>query len=640
MGENSGYRGRILRVDLSTGERRIERPDDTFYRTYFGGRALISRYLLKEVMGDVDPLGPDNLLVFAAGPLTGAPVSGSGRNSVGAKSPLTGGFGDAEAGGYWGAELKRAGYDAVIVSGRSDRPVYLHITGDDVSIRDASALWGMVTGEVEERIREEVGERGARVCQIGPAGENLVRFACIVNDLHHFAGRCGLGAVMGSKNLRAISVKGGNNNRVYDSSIFRDTTRWLKDNFSDLCAGLRDTGTSGVLFPLHLAGGLPTRNFMEGSFEGAGSISGEKMKEEILIGNETCFACMVRCKRVVEVNKGQSVDRRYGGPEYETLAALGSNCGVDDLLCLARANEFCAAYGLDTISAGNSVAFAMECFERGILGRGDFGGLDLSFGRGEEMLALLGMIVERKGIGDLLAEGPYLAAKEMGPEAMECVMHVKGQGVPMHEPRYKMGLGLGYAVSPTGADHCHNLHDSIYSREGGAMREIRALGIMNPLAVNDLGPEKVRLFLYETNWRHMLNCLVLCYFLPYDHHRVRDLVRGATGWNTTVWELMKVGERAVHLTRAFNLLSGITGRDDWLPERFFQPFPSGPLSGVAIKKDELRAALGTYYGMIGWDGNGVPLKSKLEELDIQWVSAILENEGLLSKKGSKGRKQR
>ncbi len=623
MAEKTGYCGTILRVNLSSGKVSRETPDDHFYRTYLGGRALIAYYLLREVPADVDPLSPDNLLIFANGPLTGTPVSGSGRNSVGAKSPLTNGYGDAEVGGYWGAELKRAGYDAVIVEGKSENPVTIHITDGDVRIRDATALWGCVTGEVEERIRSEDDGRGTRICQIGPGGENGVRFACVVNDLHHFAGRGGMGAVMGSKNLKAIAVKGSGRVRVADEGVFQETTHWLRDNFDDLCAWLREMGTPGVLFPLQLAGGLPTRNFIDGHFEHAGAISADTMNDEILIGDETCFACMVRCKRVVEVKEPWRVDKRYGGPEYESLSALGSNCGVSDIRCLAKANEFCAAYGLDTISAGNTVAFAMECFERGILTREETGGLDLSFGRGEEMLELLGMIVERKGIGNLLAEGPYLAAREIGDEAMECVMHVKGQGIPMHEPRYKMGLGLGYAVSPTGADHCHNLHDSIYAKEGRAMQQMRALGILRPLPVNDLGPEKVRLFLYETNWRHMLNCLVLCLFLPYDHHRVKDLLGGATGWNTTVWELMKVGERAVHLTRAFNVVSGLTAESDHLPARFFQPFRDGPLKGVAMKEEELNEALRTYYAMVGWDPDGIPRKEKLEELDIKWVSSIV-----------------
>jgi aldehyde:ferredoxin oxidoreductase len=625
--ETPGICGRILRVDLTTGRVTRERPDAGFYRNCFGGRSLIAYYLLREVPPGADPLGPENRLIFANGPLTGAPVSGSGRNSVGAKSPLTGGFGDAEVGGYWGAELKRAGYDALIVEGRSGTPVYLHVTGEAVEIRDATTLRGLSTGEVEAAIRAECGDRSIRVCQIGPAGENLVRFACVVNDLHHFAGRCGLGAVMGSKNLRAIAVRGGGGVEVADPDVFRETMRWLRENFEERCSGLREEGTAGVLYPLHLAGGLPTRNFIDGQFEGAGSIGADAMNEAVLVGDETCFACMVRCKRVVESDAPWRVDRKYGGPEYESLSALGSNCGIDDIRFLARANEFCAASGLDTISTGNTLAFAMECFERGILGPDDFGGLDLSFGRPEEALELMEMIVERRGIGDLLAEGPHRAAQEIGPEAMECVMHVKGQGIPMHEPRYKMGLGLGYAVSPTGADHCHNLHDSIYAKEGPALRQMRAFGIRGPLPVDDLGPEKVRLFRYETDWRHMCNCLVLCLFLPYDHARVRDLVRAATGWDVTIEGLMEVGERAIHLTRAFNVLSGLTIEDDRLPKRFFEPFRSGPLKGVAIREEELRDALRTYYAMIGWDEEGVPRPETLDALDISWVSIILEKRG-------------
>jgi aldehyde:ferredoxin oxidoreductase len=536
---------------------------------------------------------------------------------------LTGGYGDAEVGGYWGAELKKAGYDALIVEGRSEKPVFIHISDDKVVIRDAASMWGRRTGDAEEMIKEVCGDRGTRVCQIGPGGENLVRFACVVNDLHHFAGRSGMGAVMGSKNLKAVAVKGSGRVEVADEKVFSDTMDWLRENFEDLCSGLREEGTAGVVAPLNMSGGLPTRNFIDGFFDGTEGINSEAMRDEILVGDETCFACMVRCKRVVEAGEPWKVEKRYGGPEYETLASLGSNCGISDIKCIAKANEICASSGLDTISAGNTISFVMECFEKGILGRDDLGGLDLSFGKGEEMLELLGMIVERKGIGSLLAEGPHRAAKEIGPEAMENVMHVKGQGFPMHEPRYKMGLGLGYAVSPTGADHCHNIHDSIYSREGRLLREMKALGIMRPIRVDDLGPEKVRLFLYETTWRHMQDCLVLCFFLPYDHHRVRDLLNGATGWNMTVWGLMKVGERAINMTRAFNLFSGLTGEDDQLPARFFQPFSGGPLKGVAMKKEELDRALQTYYRMIGWSDKGVPSKEKLEELDIEWVSKTI-----------------
>ncbi len=624
MKDSSGYTGGILRVNLADGAVSRESPDEEFYRTYLGGRALIAGYLLREVGPDVDPLEPENRLIFACGPLTGTPVSGSGRNSVGAKSPVTGGYGDAEVGGYWGAELKKAGYDALIVEGRAEKPVYIHIVDGEVRVRDASAFWGGLTCDVEKRIKEECGDRGTRVCQIGPGGENMVRFACVVNDLHHFAGRSGMGAVMGSKNLKAVAVRGTGKVAVARGEVFRETTEWLRENFDELCGGLREEGTPGVLAPLNLRGGLPTRNFIEGSFDGAGRIDGEALRKEILVGNETCFACMVRCKRVVEVGNHWNVRREYGGPEYETLASLGSNCGISDLKCVAKANEFCAAYGLDTISAGSAVSFVMECFERGILGRDDLGGLDLSFGRGEEMLELLKMIVERKGIGDLLAEGPHRAAREMGPEAMESVMHVKGQSVPMHEPRYKMGLGLGYAVSPTGADHCHNIHDSIYSRDSRMLREMKALGILRPIPVDDLSPRKVRLFLYETTWRHMRDCLVLCSFLPYDHHRVRDLLNGATGWDTTVWGLMKVGERAAAMTRTFNIVSGLTGEDDRLPDRFFQPLRGGPLEGIAVNREELDAALRTYYRMSGWSDDGIPLREKLEELDIGWVSSFLD----------------
>jgi len=615
-----GYNGKILRVNLSHRTVSVEEPEDNFYRRYFGGRGFISYYLIKELKAGVDPLGPENKLVFASGVVTGVPVGGCGRNSVGGKSPLTGAYGDAEVGGYWGAELKQAGYDAIIVDGRAESPVYLWIKDGEVEIRDASHLWGKTTAETQEIIRSDVGEPLARTAIIGQAGEKLVRYACILNDVTHAAGRTGMGAVMGSKNLKAIAVRGHNRLTLASPDAVATLAKWLRDVVGIVMGGFQAQGTAVGLRALNKEGGLPTRNFQQGVFEDADKISGRAMKESILVGRGSCYACPVRCKREVSVSEPYQVDSVYGGPEYETLASFGSSCGIDDLAAIAKANELCNAHGLDTISAGAVVAFAMECFERGILSERDTGGLKLNFGNASAMVQVVDMIARREGIGDILAEGVARAASRIGKGAEEFALHVKGQEIPMHEPRYKQGLGLGYAISPKGADHTMSLHDSMYASEGPLLEETKALGILEPLALDDLSPAKVRMVVYHSCWQHLLDCLVMCNFMPFNYRQVEELVCGVTGWNSTVYELMKVGERCLAITRAFNIREGLGRKDDLLPQRFFTPLPSGPLQGVGIDKDKFEQAKATFYSMLGWDKiDGVPGLGKLQELGIEWV---------------------
>lgn len=623
-----GVNGRILKVDLTDGKIVTERPSENFYRTYFGGRALIAYYLLKESKAGVDPFSPENPVIFATGVVTGHSFSGSGRNSVGAKSPLTGAYGDSEAGGFWGAELKRAGYDAIVIKGKAKKPSYVWIHDGEVELRDANHLWGKPTGEVEYIIKKELGDAGTRVTQIGPAGERLVRYACIVNDLSHFAGRTGIGAVMGSKNLRAIAVRGRRNPKVADAKRILEVVKWMKDNYNSIelpigrtLKGFHDTGTAGGLTALNAASGLPTRNFAEGSFENAEEISGETLRDTMLVGRHTCYACAVACKRTVRTEGDYSVDPKYGGPEYETLASLGSNCGVNDLRVIAKANEICAAYGVDTISAGATIAFAMECFEKSILTERDTGGVELKFGNAKAMIQLLTSIVRREGLGKTLGEGVKRASEKIGRGCQRYALHVKGQEIPMHEPRLKKGLGVGYAVSPTGADHCHNLHDTLFASEGTWVRESRALGFLTPLAASDLSSAKIRLLVYFSNWRHLLNCVEICQFLPYNYSTVADIVNAVMGWNSTVWELMKVGERAATLTRVFNVREGMKSEDDCLPDRFSTPFAEGPIAGEAISKNELERAKHMYYGMMGWNSlTGIPTNEKLHELGLGWLA--------------------
>ena len=624
-----GYTGRILRVDLSSGKMVTEEPPENFYRQYFGGEGFVSYFLLTELPPGVDALDHRNKLIFAAGPLTGVPVGGCGRHSVGSKSPLTGGFGEAEAGGYWGAELKLAGFDAIIIEGRAERPVYLFIRDGQAEIRDARHLWGLKTLDCQNAIREELGDVGIKIAQIGPAGENLVRFACVVNDLDAFAGRTGMGAVMGSKNLKAVACRGHQRLSLADPSGVATIARWVRDNTPVNNKSMRDLGTASVLRGLNRSGGLPTCNFQYGSFDGADKISGQAMRDTILVRRRSCFACPIQCKREVAVDEPYTVDPRYGGPEYETLAALGSNCGVDDLKIIAKANELTAAYGVDSISCGAAIAFAMECFERGLLTLKDTDGLYLRFGNGPAMLAMVERISQRQGLGSLLGEGVARAAEKIGHGADEFALHIKGQEIPMHEPRWKQGLGVGYVISPTGADHCHNMHDSSYTSPNPLLEDLKALGILEPLPADDLSPAKIRLLIYSSLWIHFLNCAVCCYFVMVfgnvGFQRVAELVSSVTGWNTSVFELMKVGERAANLAQAFNIRQGLS-LDGSMPRRFFTPYTSGPLQGIALNPEAFQKAGEIYYDMMGWH-HGRPSLSKLGELGIDWAVPLMKHEG-------------
>ena len=613
-----GYNGKVLRVNLSNKEISTEELDDIFYRRYMGGRGFIGYYLLKELEPGIDPLSPDNKLIFATGVITGGRIGGSGRNSVGAKSPLTNGYGEAEAGGYWGPELKRTGYDAIIFEGKSEKPVYLWIGSDGPELRDANHLWGKITFDAQEAIREELGDRAIKTALIGPAGEKLSLLACIANDITHMYGRTGMGAVMGSKNLKAVAVRGKKPPAVADPDKIKEIIKWLNENYS---RGFQDVGTAGGVMGLSRSGGLPTRNFQEGSFEGAEAISGQTMRDTILIKRDTCYGCPIRCKRVVKTEGKYEVDPSYGGPEYETIGSLGSNCGVDNLEAIAKGNELCNANSIDTIGVGTTIAFAMECFENGLITEKDTGGIKLKFGNADAMVKMVEMICKREGMGELLADGCMRAAEKIGKGAEDFAMHSKGQEFPMHEPRWKQGMGMGYAISPTGADHMQSIHDGGSGEHpGGLLR----LGVLEGLPSNDLSSGKVRMFVYQQHWNSFGNCAGLCVFLPYSYNKQAEVIQAITGWDVTTWELMKVGQRGTTMARAFNVREGFTKEDDYLPKRMHQAFTSGPLEGVAVGEDRLNEAMSVYYDMMGWDREtGVPTRGGLQELDVEWVADLL-----------------
>ncbi len=632
-----GYNGKLLRVDLTRGTWEVEQPDELFYRRYWGGQGFANYFLLNEQAAGVDPLGPDNLLIFATGVMTGATLPAMPRYSVAARSPLTGGIGGSEAGGWWGPELKAAGFDAIIFKGRAEHPVYLWIHDGEVEIRDARNVWGLGTLDTHAAIEKEVGDSRIRVAAIGPAGENLVRYACVLNESKHANGRNGMGAVMGSKNLKAIAVRGTKPPEPKDPAAVKELARWYAGQLmgNPTTKTLYDAGTPGLLTGLDAGGMLPTRNFREGTFEGVAGIGWDTYEKEILVARKGCFACTIRCKREVRSEGEYEVDSRYGGPEYETVSAFGSDCGISDVRATAKANELCNRYGLDTISTGASIAFAMECFESGILTAADCDGLDLRFGNAAAMLAMVEKIAHREGIGDLLAEGSARAARKLGRGADRFAIEVKNQELPMHEPRGKPMVGLGYAISDLGADHLLVMHDPAFQmKQSAILKTMAPFGILEPVDQLDLGPKKVRLFRHLQDLYSFWRAAGVCLFgyaprvdVPMD--KFVEMARAVTGWDVGVFEIAKAGERVDALSRAFNAREGFRRSDDRLPERFFEPLPEGRLKGVSLSPQVLDDAITLLYQMKGYDPTtGVPTRAKLIELDVPWAVDVLSAAGV------------
>ena len=612
---------KILHVDLSTRTTRVEEIPEPILRRHLGGGGLAAYLLLRDMPAGVDPLGPDNVLVFTTSIINGLSLSGTNRYTAAAKSPLTGGYGESEAGGWWAPELRAAGYDGITVRGRAESPVYLWIKDGQVEFRDARPYWGKLSGEVQEGIEQELGDKRIRVLQTGISGERGVRFAAIVNQLKHFHGRCGLGAVMGAKNLKAIAVRGAKVNAPVDKVGAKSTLTFFKEHYDRARDRFHQTGTAGGLLNLEASGILPTRNFRDGSFEHAKAISGQKMAETILVNRGTCYACMVACKREVEV-KELGVSPRFGGPEYESLAATGSLCGVGDLNALAKINQLLAQYVLDSISTGVAIAFAMECYEHGIITKADTGGVELVWGSAEAVEQMVHLIGRREGIGELLGEGVKRAAERLGHGTERFAMHVKGQELPMHDPRGKKSLALAYALSPTGADHMEAPHDPLYEGFHPDGHPLGGLGLIEPVKMLDFGPRKVRAYYYTQQVWSFYNSVGMCDFVgtPLNALGLEQFigyVNSVTGWNMSLYELMKVGERSNTLARLFNCREGFTPADDVLPARMHEGIGNGALKGERVDPDQFLAARRLYYEMAGWDGEtGQPTAARLAELEV------------------------
>jgi len=612
-----GYTGKLLRVDLTAQRITTEDIDEDICRKFLGGAGFVAYYAMKEIPAGIDPLGPQNKLIYAAGPITGLSIPGNARHCIGGVSPLTGTIAKSEVGENWGAFFKRAGYDALIVEGESDKPVYLVVDNDDVSLKAADHLWGLKTKETQATIRKDLGSDKFYVSSIGPGGENKILYACIMCGLGDAAGRGGLGAVMGVKKLKAIAVKGNTAPKAHNPDIVKTMATWLKDNWN-LVEKLSELGTSPVHPRFEEIGNLPIRNFRDGEFPNHNNVTSNTIKDTVRIGMEGCWACPIKCKKIVEMKAPYPVDPAYGGIEYETCSAFGPNCGVDDLNALSKANELCNAYSIDTISTGCTISFAMECFENGLITKEDTGGIDLTFGNGDAIIEIIEQIAYRKGFGALLAEGSVKAAKIIGNGSEKFAIAVKGLELPMHEPRLSKGLGLGYMLSPIGADHVMNLLDIFFSGLGSAPDTTLGDGALVgavPAPFDSIGPKKVKLYHLFTLKRIIQDSLVLCAMLPYNYKQIAQMIGDVTGWNTTVAEQLRVGERILTAMRWYNTQCGFTTADDRLPDRFYEPRKGGGFQGN-LNLEDMEAAKKYYYSIMGWGEDGVPSQWKLEELDL------------------------
>ena len=619
-----GHTGKILHVDLTAQRVAVERPGEAFYRAYLGGSAMGAYYLLRNTPAGADPLGPDNTLSLMLGPLTGASFSGQSRAAATAKSPETHLVGDAQIGGFWPAELRFAGFDGIVIRGKAEDPVYVWIHDGQAELRDASHLWGHVTADVEDAIREELSDPRIRVIQCGPAAENGVRFGALIGDANRAAGRTGMGTVMASKNLKAIAVRGTERPTAADPAAVRALARWGAEQFED--SGIYNMGlhgTASVVLPQNRDGGLPTRNWSSGFFEQAEAISGERMSGTILKRRETCFGCVVRCKREVEVVAADyTVSPRYGGPEYETIATMGPYCGVSNLEAIARANQLCNMYGMDTIACGATIAWAMDCYEHGLIDADDTDGLELRFGNEKAMLTLVEHIGQRQGFGRLLGEGSSRAAHTLGV-GEDLVVAVKNHELPAHMPQVKRSLALIYAVNPFGADHQSHEHDGSYQFYPQRMAE---LDLRDPQPPDSLNAEKARYSLYTQWFYSCLDSVCVCQFVfgpswqLYGPSQLVDAVQAVTGWNVSLWEFMKVGERRLNLLRAFNAREGVASEVDKLPAKLMKPLRGGASDGIAVDLDEVEQAQVLYYEMAGWDDHGRPRRPKLHELGLHWLA--------------------
>lgn len=612
-----GYAGNILRVDLSSENIAIEPLTEELVDKYIGGRGFGAYYVYKEVPQGADPYGPGNILVFASGPFAGLLLPAGSKTSISAKSPATGIYGDSNVGGHLAGEMKYAGWDAIVIRGRANSPCYLFIDDDRVEIRPAGHIWGKGAIKTEEILKEELGD-DFQIATIGPAGETGVVFACVNHDFGRQAGRCGMGAVMGSKNLKAIAVRGTRGVPVADIEGLRKVAN---DMFQELLSnpGLKiwqDLGLAQVTTWANSIAALPTRNFRENFYEDVDGLSGELMKETIVVRDKACFACPMATGKICKASfRGKTV--LVEGPEYETTALIGSNCALRSIEEVAFANYLCDELGLDTISAGNVVGFAMECLEKGIITKEDLGGIEARFGSLDAFSDLVHKIAAREGVGDLLAEGVRGASSVWGDESKRIAIHVKGLEWSGYESRGAPSMMLAYMTCDIGAHHN------------------RAWSVTHDIAVgrNIIEGKAAKVIEFQ-HVRPLFDCFGVCRLqwvelgLPLEHYA--KLYPVVTGRKDSWEDLLRKSERIWNLTRAFAVREKEDfGRaDDWPPRRFYEePVPDGPVEGMHITEDDLNVLLDEYYEIRGWDADGRPTADTLTRLGLEDVATELRRMG-------------
>lgn len=599
---------RLLQVDLSKEALSEVLPAPVLVKRYLGGSGLAAAIVATKNVQDIDPLGPDNPLIWMTSPIVGTDVPSAGRFSVCAISPLTGVWGESNSGGFFGPELRFAGFDGIEIVGCSSRPVWLLIRDGVAELRDATDLMGLDTYETQTAIREELEDTGVRVACIGIAGENGVKYASIMNDRGRAAGRCGLGAVMGSKSLKAIAVRGSRSVPIHDAKRMADIVGKIYEQTNENIAAqaIRMAGTAGYLDMSAMYGGLPVRNFQVGEWEGAGNLSGVRMTEEFLVRGRACYKCPIACGRETRA-PAYELDH-VDGPEYETLGALGSMLQIDDLEAVIQAGHLCNTFGLDTISTGGTLALACELFERGLLDAADTGGMAFHYGDAQLLAPAIEAIARKEGFGERLAEGSKKLASDAG--VPELAVTVRGLEVPMHDPRAFHGQAVSYVLSPRGA--CH-MQGDMYSVDTGQV-ELPTIGII-PGDRLESSEAKGRTAARQMIWRALYNALNLCQFQNPGSDLVLEAVNSVTGWDLTVDDLMATGKRISAVKRWINQQRGSMGEDDRLPMLLSTPLESGGTLGTV---PDLAIMLAGAYDELGWDPNGFVSEEILHALGVRF----------------------
>ncbi len=609
-----GYTGKIMRLDLTHSKVTVEDLKEEWAQQFIGGSGLGAKYLYEMTDEKTDPLGPQNPLIFMTGPFTGTSVPLSGRHAVVSRSPLTGIFGESDVGGTWGANLKKAGFDGIIVTGKSNKPVYLWVHDGKWEIRNASHLWGKDTYEIDPILKKETHEK-AVVSTIGQAGENLVPLSAIMTDGKdgRAAGRCGMGAVMGSKNLKAIVVYGTASVSVFDPQSVERLPKEYASLINKNAENFRKYGTSGSLSVFEAMGTLPIQNwkFVGRWEESAQKINGFTMSETVLTGRYFCDACVLGCGRVVKIDKGPYAGVDGAGPEYETLALLGSNCLIDNLEAICFTNELCNRLGLDTMSTGGAIAFGMEAYEKGLIDREDTGGIELRWGSVEALVEMIKMIAQKKGIGELLGKGVKKASEILGKNSIEFALHIKGLELPGHDPRGYNAGAVGYATASRGGCHMAGLTHTFE-------RVLKApeIGIPEPLDRFQIEGKGI-LAAKSQNLMGMMDSLKLCKFILFGGITITHIVKwyhDVTGNEMTIDDFVKTGERIFNLKRLYNVRLGVSRKDDSLPLRSLTFKRIG--KGLTPNLPPLGQMLGEYYEYRGWSEDGIPTPEKLKELGL------------------------